>query len=206
MAAFKGKIVLFGGHMYSDIGTGYVDLGDTWEFDGKKWTERKVTNGPKKRYAAAMAVRGDKLVLHGGVEQTGGDGGYNYLTDTWEWDGNTWTEKLAPSGPGRLGPSMATLGGNVVLFGGDPFGETWLWNGAAWTEWAVTGDRPPGRYNAAMATYGNKVVLFGGFEGELILGAPRRSDTWEWDGATWKERKISGPAPRSHHAMAAVPR
>ena len=130
-------------------------------------------------------------------------GGYNgnYLDDTWEWDGTTWTQR-ATSGPSpRMHPAMAydTARGRVVLFGGSNgnyLGDTWEWDGTTWTQRATSG--PASRYGHAMAydTARGWVVLFGGYNGNYL------GDTWEWDGTTWTQRTTLGPFPRMHPAMA----
>jgi hypothetical protein len=43
---------------------------------------------------------------------------------------------------------------------------------------------------------GCKAVLFGGFATSVL------ADIWEWDGATWTQRAVAGPSPRSTFAMA----
>jgi hypothetical protein len=48
-----------------------------------------------------------------------------------------------------------------------------------------------------MATMGNVVVLFGGHGASGVL-----ADTWLWDGSTWTQRNVTGPAAREAHAMA----
>ena len=51
-------------------------------------------------------------------------------------------------------PSVANLGGSIVLFGGESFGvpmkDTWSYDGTSWTKLNVSG--PPVRAVAAMAT------------------------------------------------------
>lgn len=42
-----------------------------------------------------------------------------------------------------------------------------------------------------------RVVLFGGEWGSTLY-----ADTWEWDGAAWLDRQITGPAGRYAHTMA----
>ncbi|MCA2978775.1 MAG: hypothetical protein INH37_10850, partial [Myxococcaceae bacterium] len=60
-----------------------------------------------------MATQGTKVVLCGGFGTSG------RLSDTWEWDGATWTQRSpSTSPPARSGHAMATLGTKVVLFGG----------------------------------------------------------------------------------------
>ena len=109
------------------------------------------------------------------------------------------------------GHAMATLNGNVVLFGGNdsanpsPPGtatvmdtgfldETWVSDGTTWTR-RRPAQRPSARGYHAMATLGSKVVLFGG-----LVGANALADTWEWDGSSWTQR------PRDEPARARVPR
>jgi len=59
-----------------------------------------------------------------------------------------------PGPPARIAASAATLGGKVVLFGGqddneNPLGDTWVWDGASWTQLEVAGPSP--RWFPAMA-------------------------------------------------------
>jgi hypothetical protein len=42
------------------------------------------------------------------------------------------------------------------------------------------------------------VVMFGGSS----FATPVMGDTWEWNGASWKQRSSTGPAPRSGHSLA----
>ncbi|MBI5478412.1 MAG: hypothetical protein HY906_06120, partial [Deltaproteobacteria bacterium] len=161
-----------------------------------QWAKAPVVDG--RRYHA-MATLGTRVVLFGGQGSAGS------LSDTWEWDGTTWTQKLpALSPPARYGHGMATLGNRVVLFGGwgaaGYLSDTWEWDGTTWTPWAVVG--PPARYAHAMATRApgtaaERVVLFGGWN-----AGGRLADTWEWSGAAWAPRLVVGPAARYWHALA----
>jgi len=135
----RGRTVLFGG-MGNGGGPGQRPpmLGDTWEYDGAAWTERKVA-GPSPRNGAGVTYDSKR----GLVILFGGDGADGLLGDTWSWDGTTW-RKLAETGPEpRAMGYMAYDKGRdrVVLFGGrkgDPNGDlndTWEWDGAAWIRW-----------------------------------------------------------------------
>lgn len=63
----------------------------------------------------------------------GGHDGFDYLDDTWGWDGNEWGEvqPFPPVPPARLGHAMAYdhYHAQVVMFGGtngsSNFGGTW---------------------------------------------------------------------------------
>jgi hypothetical protein len=86
--------------------------------------------------------------------------------------------------------------GELVLFGGAaiPGGdvnETWTWDGKAWRLYHVSGPPAP-RSQAAMAydEAHRNVVLFGGMAHLAASGKAGDSpvsDTWTWDGSTWKE-------------------
>jgi hypothetical protein len=137
-----------------------------------------------------------RVVLHGGAGDTRGE--------TWEWDGETWTQIENDIGPGsRVGHAMAydEARKRVVLFGGqpaeDPAGkrETWERHGAIWARVADTGPEP--RYWHAMTYDTKRVILFGGETGNGISGA-----TWQWDGKHWAQRGDFGPAPRTALATA----
>src|SRR5262249_7894720 len=83
----------------------------------------------------------------------------------------------------------------------------WDWDGATWTHHTVTG--PSARFGHAMATLNGTAVLFGG---QICLSACNTNhavynaygDTWEWDGAAWTQRNVSGPQARAYHGMATL--
>lgn len=102
----NGKILLFGGRDRS----GKL-LGDTWTWDGTRWT-LVATTGPSPRCFHAMAYvsNGNHVLLYGGLT------GSFYSTETWEWTGTTWTQ------PGNAGNPMVETG-HVVLCD-DAYGYT----------------------------------------------------------------------------------
>jgi len=114
--AATGNVVLFGG-----VGIGLIALNDTWVWNGSTWTEEFSATSPPARANATMtydAATGN-VVLFGGV---GSSNGQPYLTDTWMWNGSTWTEEnLTNYPPGRYAATMAydAAAGDVVLFGGE---------------------------------------------------------------------------------------
>ena len=137
----------------------------------------------------------------GRVVVFGGRNAAGLLGDTWEWDGESWTQ-VADSGPSkRFGHAMAFDRNRqrVVLFGGDSSGrlsDTWEWDGNEWVQQEDTG--PSARVHPAMAydTSRNRLVLFGGAAQDAGLG-----DTWEWDGTAWTEESDFGPDPCAGGAM-----
>ncbi len=109
----RAVTVLFGG-----AATGLV-LGDTWEWIGFDW-QNVATTGAPARYGNAMAYDRDRQVtlMFGG--QNGGPFGVGLLGDTWEWNGQAWTQVQLPGPSARSFVKMAydTARRRVVLFGG----------------------------------------------------------------------------------------
>ena len=140
-------------------------------------------------------VERERTVLFGG-ETTAGVA----LADTWEWDGDTWTQ-VADTGPAaRYSSAMAynSTAEVVILFGGyqtGTFGDTWAWDGTTWTQ---LGENGPSRHSHAMAydSRRDRVGVFGGY----VTGPS--GETWEWNGVAWTRVADFGPAPRFGHAMA----
>jgi hypothetical protein len=132
----RGRTVLYGGVGIVPRGAPPVRFGDTWEFDGERWTQVDVP-GPGPRFAAGGTYdsRRGLVLLFGGLD---GEGTHN---DLWAFDGTSW-RRLADDGP-----PIRSMGGlaydaardRVVLFGGrrgwpDDLNDTWEWDGRAWTE------------------------------------------------------------------------
>lgn len=172
----RACIVLFGG--YRRIGNETHRLGDTWEWNGKRWAKVAAV-GPSPRNGAAMAYDQDRnrVVLFGGPGPS---------NETWEWDGHGWAQLQAGDVPGRFNPVMVydAARHEVVRFGG------WTGKVRADDTWALRGDRwvllnvsgPPARNHSAIVYVPDRAraLLFGGHDGDNVFG-----DTWEWDGATW---------------------
>jgi hypothetical protein len=134
-----------------------VDQSLIWA--GQWITETNPAVRPSNRYGAVMATLrpGESPVLFGGYgEQRGYIGD---LSDTWTFDGSSWTKLDVAGPPARSFATMAQVNGTLVLFGGkrgsEPsqmtaLADTWTWDGTAWTEQHVAG--PPARYMASMAS------------------------------------------------------
>jgi N-acetylneuraminic acid mutarotase len=143
------------------------------------------------------AARG-RVVLFGGDSLRSA-----LFNDTWEWDGENWTQ-MADIGPSaRQGCSMAydSARSRVVLFGGSAadafFGDTWEWDGADWTQVADDGPAPRTNHATAFDAARNRVVLFGGERAALETFR----DTWQWDGLEWTQQEDVGPSARRLLAM-----
>ena len=199
-------MVLFGGQ-----GLGHF-LGDTWEWDGDGWTMKSDT-GPAPRGWHAMAYDEERgvTVLFGGI--TVQEGLLQYFDDTWEWDGASWTQRIAIGPSPRRYHAMVydASASRVLLYGGiggnvstGMLGDTWEWDGATWILRASDGPSP--RYVHTMAYDRTRRVttLFGGMtptcESNVAKGC-LNDETWEWDGIGWTRRDVEPP-----DAMIAIPK
>jgi len=115
------------------------------------------------------------------------------------------TNKYGPAGRSDHAMVYDVVNKVVLVYGGSPssggeLNDFWKWDGVQWTE--ITGyPRPGDRSDHAMAYDANrkKTVFFGGWKSGW--GSPYKSDTHEWNGASWKEIDKDGPSGRDRHAM-----
>lgn len=193
-----GSVVRYGGHVTSSADT-TTDL--LWERRSGTWIQPETLypRTPSRSHAAAAYdSHRDVTVLFGGEWSFSNQ----VFGDTWELNGNRWTERTPASGapPARSWHAMAydAARQRTVLFGGygaQPqmtLGDTWEWDGVAWVQRASG----PAKAGHAMAydSHRGVVVLFG--------GNPLGGQTWEWDGESWTLRPVIGPPPRSRTALA----
>jgi cysteine-rich repeat protein len=188
----RNVVILYGGT--SGLFSGFSD---TWELGLFGWIERQIP-GPPARAGAGLAyspARG-KAVLFGGS-------GANASSDTWEYDGNAWTQVTTglSTPPAR---TQGTLGvdasGELLLVGGaknfsDLLDDIWLYNGTG--KW---GDRTPTVTpwaRAAPLTYDSaaqRAVLVSG------VGISLGQDMWKFDDA-W-QAGVSPPGVSFNHGLA----
>jgi hypothetical protein len=180
---------------------------ETWAYDGANWTLLSPPVKPSGRMEVEMVydlVRG-VTVLYGGFSAS--TGGAN--SETWEFDGVTWTQRTPTTNPGGLYRNGISFDGNrgrVVLYGGVgsgvgiPTNKTWEYDGTDWSQVLTAAspgplDRPAMCFHAGLG----KTVLFGGaFNGTL-------SDaTWVYDGSNWAQAPIAGSKPAPRHAAKMV--
>ena len=197
----RGRVVLFAGRGVEGR------LWDTWEWDGQEW-HLVSTTGPERRYTHAMAYDGvrNRVLLFGGSGWTGIAA--VTLDDTWEWNGQEWTEidtEFGPSPRARHAMVFDSVRQKVLLQGGtgDGSSETWEWDGETWEQ--VVEEGPFDRREHAMAydAARQRVVLFGGIRRPEGIGSSESVDeTWEWDAGQWEQVHSAAPPPRRDHAMA----
>ncbi|MCA8948516.1 MAG: hypothetical protein KDE27_03390 [Planctomycetes bacterium] len=158
---------------------------DTWTFDGTAWTNVSPAIQPSARTMHAMAhdVGRGRIVLYGGYAAV--TTGPLYPTDTWEWDGTSWTRILTAHNPG-VRPSLAMAHdqarGRTIAYGGwapltlPAVVGTWEYDGVDWVQMPVSIDPGP-RREAAMAYLPGK--------GTVLCGGLAHDETWVYDGASW---------------------
>ncbi|HUQ20001.1 MAG TPA: kelch repeat-containing protein, partial [Gemmatimonadaceae bacterium] len=165
------------------------------------WTQKQDV-GPAARSNSAMAFDStkDRTLLFGGA--LAGPAGSTPSHDTWEWDGDNWTQ-VADTGPrSRSDHALAydSARNRIVMFGGSSgsayFNDTWEWDGTEWTQVEDTG--PAQRSGMGMCFDSKRAltVMFGGG-----AGTTRFNDTWVWDGTSWTQEDDGGPPPRTLHRM-----
>jgi hypothetical protein len=193
----RDEVVRFGG-ITTNIDTYQTGM---YAWDGGNWVLKPATDNirPSSRSFSSMAFDSarEEVVLFGGQNNGG------LTTDTWVWNGTSWTDKTpGTSPPARVRGAMAfdAARGEVVLFGGWFKNDTWTWNGTTWTEESPT-NVPPSRLSSAMAYDPNRQVV--------VLGLPGTNgnfETWEWNGSDWTQKAVtSDPGERNYHGLVYSP-
>ena len=149
------RAFLFGGLTATDTGTKQAYfLGDTWQWNGSRWSQMFPTLSPPARSAQVMVydTMRNHVVLFGG-RNSGGD-----LNDTWTFDGIEWTQVNTPNSPPPrflAGGTYDSVRDRVVMFGGTHttalatpttaattanIYDTWEFDGTTWRQ--IGGDGP----------------------------------------------------------------
>jgi len=129
-------------------------------------------------------------------------------SQTWIWDGTTWTKKSTPTTPWGRPNTRAVWHPerkSVVLYGGGQAGSTsstlgdlWEWNGQRWTQLANIA--PPGVRSDHQIVYDDArecLVVHGGRRHNDWL-----TDTWEWNKTGWVQRNTAAnPGKTINFAM-----
>ncbi len=164
------------------------------------WIPVEAKGGPRPTREAESAydTRRNRLVVYGGAAGYLGNDQWDYITDTWEWDGIQWLSTLSQDRPqGRADHAMAfdEKRGVTVIFGGISNGvhlsDTWEWDGKSWRR-INSPTSPPARAGHEMVydPIREKVVIYGGY-GEGAF----RNDGWEWNGTDWTRIELGNDSP-----------
>lgn len=147
------------------------------------WGPRSPVNSPGGRNAHVLVhdpIR-QRTLLFGGLNRG------TALGDSWEWDGDEWTQLAPATSPSRrwgAGACFDEVRGRIILFGGwdgsTLYGDTWEWTGADWQIMFPTG---PARELPGLAfdPVSRRPVLFGGGNRGTPLG-----DMWQLTPTGWQ--------------------
>jgi hypothetical protein len=196
---------------------GYIGTTEVREWDGLRWQVISPEGvGPDLRNGSRMVfdTRRGRPFLFSGVSATLG----TPQRDAWEWDGASWRlvwslpddDVTSVGPPGREGSVLVhapdtghtlMVGGSWLLRPGFPafHQDAWLWDGYGWVP-APSAGSPPGALAYAAGAYDearHRYVLFGGvtFTLQPTIGFALLNTLWEFDGATWTRREVSGAWP-----------
>jgi hypothetical protein len=127
--ARRERIVLFGGTDGADLA-----LDDTWEWDGVRWqlcTSSTTRPTARTHHAMAYDAARERVVVFGGKQTQP----FTWLSDTWEWDGTGWRQRMTPESPRPRSDHAMVFDagrGQCVVTGGvssffAQFADTWLY-------------------------------------------------------------------------------
>ena len=153
----------------------------TWLWDGTAWSRPSPATSPSARGGAALTydVGRERVVMFGGRSIPGSV----LLTDTWEWDGTTWSD-VTPATPSptseacSLAYDAAQARSLMTCWTYDVsyHGETWSWDGVAWSPHVAANPLPlPGLGLVYDATRAQVVHVASDFS------------VWAWDGSDWTQ-------------------
>jgi hypothetical protein len=190
--AYLGRVFLFGGY------DGATALGDTWSWysSTSTWTLLSPAASPPARFNHAMAYDYQRhvIVLTGGFSTS-------RFSDTWEWNGTTWTQRSGTSYGARSSHAMAYdfHRNKVVLFGGyngARLADTWEFDAASgnWSQIAVSGPSPRQYLGMDYDFLQQVILLFGGQTGPG--STDRVQDLWAYNGTAWTQLGTTGPGIR----------
>jgi hypothetical protein len=173
--------------------------GIIWGWDGTQW-QRVTEGGPPGRILGGAAYDEGRnvLTLYGGRPVELG----RCSQETWEWDGQDWTQKDAqpPSACDHVEMVYDAASGESILFSGldpseQPVNETWSWNGEEWKFLSQEGPESRGHFGFVYDPNHNQILLYGGYTSTTT------DEFWAWKDGAWKEVDLSGPGTLSHFGM-----
>jgi hypothetical protein len=212
--SMRHHLVLFGG----DRGQNQL-LGDTWHWDGQRWHAQQPATAPTPRADHLLVfdeARGRTVLVGGTTKQApSSPGGWPYLPDreqvVWEWDGATWSKVPAPGGPPSVEHAGATYDVARRLTVVVANFMVYEWDGSTWRSHPApplpSPSAPPTYPPFAASGHENLGVTYDRLREKTIVFGTRngRAETWEWDGATWRNGTPAdpsdSPSPRSQFAF-----
>jgi len=141
-------------------------------------------------------VRRKRVVLFGGQAFTLKPNNIlesRMLGDTWEWDGENWTQ-VADIGPSQRffhGMAYDHVRQTLILFGGrdsETRNDTWEWDAEFWTQLDDSGPPPRTQFGMAGDSRRQPIVIFGGEGNTVLHGGVETTDSIGYNvlGDTWE--------------------
>ena len=145
-------------------------------------------------------------ILFGGVSDPDAGTAQSYdLNETWTWTGIRWVQRFPATVPAARSSHVMVYDNTrsrIVMFGGKSgkaeLADTWMYRDNNWTD--ITPSTSPGKRILAGAAYDSvrdRIVLFGGTETTIEGNKTTQkslTDTWEFDGVSWRRISETGPA------------
>jgi hypothetical protein len=191
--AGRDRIVMYGGVRDGEFST------ETWEWSGT-WQRIPTPLNPGGIITPAFVydrARGRSVLVTGRVGRA----------ETWTWDGSAWqlrATQSTPTGVGGWSSAWDAARQQVVLFDGSAGAETWTFDGLDWTRQAPALSPSP-RQGGVMAFEPRRgsCILWGG---STIINQRwlLYDETWEWNGATWRQLQPIAAPPTSREDSAAI--
>ncbi|MGK0156530.1 MAG: hypothetical protein ACI9SE_003499 [Neolewinella sp.] len=171
------RLLLFGGRDLQGL------RNSTWALTNGDW-QLLTTTGPTAREGHTMALdahRG-RVVMFGGKDNSG------LLADTYEWDGQQWTQmQPATSPPARREQVMSydVARRRIVMHGGGsaPGDDTWEWDGSDWQQRITTTSWHSYSHTMAHDFSRGETIAFGGYKGGTWRYAPTHPASFETFGS-----------------------
>jgi len=198
----RKRIVLQGGINMHNHQPYYPVYSDTWEWDGKKWTQLNSTPNPGQRYAALSTYDWNSKRV---VVTRGRSGFLSYYDTTpWFWDGKSWASyKTKTKPPSNLYPTGSSFCWDffarapllVLGFYDSYYGllaENWHLIGGNWKKsLSMKTLNYQIKYGLLPDPKRNRILALGGVwrigpkAPPTILQQRRKYETWAYDGKTW---------------------
>jgi N-acetylneuraminic acid mutarotase len=211
VAAVNGKLYVLGA--LDGFAPSRKTLGNVWMYDpaAKKWDEIGRMPAEQARGSCAVAVKGDKIYLAGGLQPQLGDIDFGKnvadIVTSYDTVSRNWTtlpklpEKRDHVGGAYVGDTFYVLGGRT---GSVPSVKNTVWalkDGA--TAWKVLSTMPTARGGLSTAVIGSTIYTFGG-EGNPVWGSNQVfPDVESYDTTTDKWQK-EGQMKVPRHGTQAV--
>lgn len=208
--AARGQVLAFSG-VGSNSGQ---ELGDTWGWDGGRWTltARRSAQFRRDHVMLADPVR-SRVFAVGGRRYDRALRRFDAVRDIVEFDGDEWSvlpgSDVGPTLGATTSAAYDSIRDRIVLLdtchtgcagvGGGGQWSTWEWDGVRWLRLTALGPATRSeRASLAFDSARGRVVLFGG-----TVAARRTDETWEWDGSRWTQLNPSQrpPSRRGHELV-----